>query len=134
MKKVIFICVHNAGRSQMAEAFFNQLAHERALATSAGTKPTPQVNPTVAQAMLEVGIDISKQHPKQLTLAMLEEADRAVTMGCGEDQSCPATLAPTEDWQLDDPEGKTLEKVREIRDTVKSRVTTLVQELTGGNL
>lgn len=118
----------------MAEAFFNQLAQGQALATSAGTKPTPQVNPTVAQVMLEVGIDISKQYPKQLTLAMLEEADRVVTMGCGEDQSCPATLAPTEDWQLDDPEGQTLEKVREIRDTVKSRVTTLVQELTGGNL
>ncbi|MFC2045544.1 arsenate reductase ArsC [Chloroflexota bacterium] len=129
MKRVLFICVHNAGRSQMAEAFFNQLAGGRTLATSAGTSPATGINPAVQQAMLELGIDISQQYPQKLTLAMLEEADRAITMGCSEEQTCPASLAPAEDWQLDDPEGQPIEKVREIRDIIKTRVAKLIEEL-----
>ena len=129
MKTVLFVCVHNSGRSQMAEAFFKALAGGKARAISAGTKPAARVNATVAAAMKEVGIDISRRKPKALTFEMMEKADRAITMGCGVAESCPASFAPTEDWQLDDPEGKPLEEVRKIRDDIRARVEKLVGEL-----
>jgi len=113
----------------MAEAFFNQMAAGKAVATSAGTRPAAQVNPTVIAAMREVGIDISRQRPKALTLEMLESADRVITMGCSVEETCPASFVPTEDWELDDPEGKSLEEVRKIRDAIKDHVETLVKEL-----
>ncbi len=113
----------------MAEAFFSLLAKGKAVATSAGTKPARQVDLTVVQVMLEAGIDMRDRRPKLLTLEMIEGADRIITMGCGVEGVCPASLVPTEDWQLEDPEGKPLERVRQIRDEVKARVEGLVKEL-----
>ena len=133
-KIVVFVCVHNSGRSQMAEAFFNQLAQGKALALSAGTQPGDSVNPVVVEAMREVGIDISGNKPKMLTLEMIEKADRMITMGCGADAGglCPASFVETEDWALEDPKGKTLEQVRVIRDEIRKRVAKLMSELGPG--
>ena len=131
MKTILFVCVHNSGRSQMAEAFFNSLAKGKARGLSAGTQPGDKVNPVVAEAMKEVGIYISGNKPKALTLEMVEQADRMITMGCGDDAAglCPAKIIETEDWALDDPKGQPLEKVRQIRDEVKTRVIKLLTEL-----
>ena len=129
MKKLLFVCTHNAGRSQMAEAFFSNMVKGRAKAISAVTQPSDKVNPVVVEAMREVGIDISRKKPKMLTLEMMEGVDRVITMGCGTEGVCPATFIPTEDWHLDDPEGKSIEQVRQIRDEVKSRVEKLIKEL-----
>jgi arsenate reductase len=128
MKRVLFVCVHNAGRSQMAEAFFNKMAKGKAKGFSAGTQPADKVNPVVVEAMREVGIDIRRKRPKILTLEMMEGVDRVITMGCGAEGVCPASFVPTEDWQLDDPEGKPIEQVRQIRDEVKTRVEKLLKE------
>lgn len=127
MKKILFVCVHNSGRSQMAEAFFNQMAQGKATAISAGTQPTEKINPVVAEIMHEEGIDISENKPKPLTLELLDSADRVITMGCGAEKACPASLVPVEDWELEDPEGKPVEKVRQIRDEIKERVQKLVE-------
>ena len=129
MRKVVFVCVHNAGRSQMAEAFFNKMAKGKAVAISAGTDPAAQVNPVVIEAMREAGIDISHQKPKMLTFEMLQDAERVITMGCSVEEVCPATFIPTEDWELDDPQGKALAEVRRIRDRIKAKVEELVKEL-----
>ncbi|HJX13336.1 MAG TPA: arsenate reductase ArsC [Dehalococcoidales bacterium] len=129
MKTVLFVCVHNSGRSQMAEAFFNKLARGRARAISAGTRPAVHTDRNVVQAMREIGIDIRRQRPKVLTLEMMEKADRVITMGCGAEETCPASFVPTEDWNLDDPEGKSPEEVRRIRDEIQNRVAALVREL-----
>lgn len=128
MKNILFVCVHNSGRSQMAEAFFNRMANGRARGFSAGTQPADKVNPVVVEAMREVGIDVSNQKPKPLTLETLKVADRVITMGCGVEGVCPASFVPTEDWQLDDPEGKQIEQVRQIRDDVKAKVEELIKE------
>ena len=132
MKTVLFVCVHNSGRSQMAEAFFNQMAKGKAQAHSAGTQPSDKVNPVVVEVMREVGIDISSNRPKALTMDMVEKADKMITMGCGAEAGavCPANFTETEDWALEDPHGKTLEGVRKIRDEIKEKVTRLVQEIT----
>jgi protein-tyrosine-phosphatase len=132
MKKILFVCVHNAGRSQMAEALFNQMAKGKAKGFSAGTQPADKVNPVVVEAMHEVGIDISHRKPKLLTLEMLEDVDQVITMGCGVEGVCPASFVPTEDWQLEDPEGKPIAQVRQIRDEVKARVEGLIRELGNG--
>ncbi|MFA5309240.1 MAG: arsenate reductase ArsC [Dehalococcoidales bacterium] len=129
MKTVLFICVHNSGRSQMAEAFFNRLAGGRAKAISAGSKPDTQVNPTVVEVMKEAGFDISGNLPKKLTMEMMKGIDRAFTMGC--EDACPWTTAPTEDWELEDPKGKPIEGVRKIRDEIKERVSKLVEDMSG---
>jgi len=130
MKRVVFVCVHNSGRSKIAEAFFNQLAQGRVMvATSAGTQPGAGVNPTVVEAMREVGIDLSGERPRQLTPEMWRGADRVITMGCGVADSCPAGFLTTEDWGLDDPHGQPLEVVRAIRDQVKQRVEELIASL-----
>ncbi len=113
----------------MAEVFFNQMAKG---AISAGTRPAPQVNPTVIRAMREAGMDIRNQKPKLLTLEMLEDAQRVITMGCSVEEVCPASFVPTEDWQLEDPEGKPIEKVRQIRDQIRAKVEALVRELDEG--
>ena len=130
-KTLVFVCVHNSGRSQMAEAFFNQMAKGKALALSAGTQPGDRVNPVVVEAMREVGIDISDNKPKMLTMEMVEKADRMITMGCGADAAglCPAGFIQTEDWALSDPKGKSLEQVRVIRDEIKKRVQRFVAEM-----
>ena len=132
IKTVVFVCVHNSGRSQMAEAFFNKLAKGKAIGISAGTQPGDKVNPIVVETMSEVGIDISGNKPKMLTMEMVEKADKMITMGCGADAGglCPASFIETEDWALEDPKGKSLEQVRKIRDEIKQMVRTLVKEMT----
>ena len=131
MKTVLFICVHNSGRSQMAEALFNQMAKGKARAYSAGTQPTDKVNPVVVEAMREVCMDISGNKPKALTMDMVEKADRMITMGCGAEAGavCPASFIETEDWALEDPKGKSLAQVRKIRDEIRKRVIKLLNEL-----
>ncbi len=127
MKTVLFVCIHNAGRSQMAEAYFNKMAAGKARAISAGSRPADALNPTVVEAMREVGIDISRNKPKGLTTELLTRIDRAITMGCGD--SCPVMGVPTDDWHLEDPAGKSLQEVREIRDQIKTKVAALVKEV-----
>ncbi len=131
MKTMLFVCVHNSGRSQMAEAFFNRLAKGKAQALSAGTDPANAIDPTVVEAMREVGIDISGSKPKALTLEMIEPVDRVVTMGCRVEEVCPATFIETEDWELEEPRGKPLERVREIRGKIKAKVIKMLEEAGG---
>lgn len=128
LKTVLFVCVHNSGRSQMAEAFFNQLSRDKILAISAGSEPASAVNPVVVKAMREVGIDISKSIPKLLTMEMIQKADKVVTMGCGVEGVCPAAFVETEDWRLEDPMGAKLDRVREIRDEIRARVIKMLKE------
>ena len=130
MKKVLFVCVHNSGRSQIAEAFFNQMAGEKALAFSAGIQPAENVNPIVVKVMREIGIDLSHRIPRALTREMIEQADRVITMGCGTEATCPATFVQSEDWALEDPTDKTLNEVRKIREQIKNRVVKLLKEIT----
>jgi len=129
MKTVLFVCAHNSGRSQMAEAFFNRLAKGKARAFSAGTDPADALDSTVVEAMREVGVDMSSHRPKALTLEMVEQADKVVTMGCGVEGVCPATFVETEDWGLEDPQGKPLAKVMEIRDEIRTRVSRMLREM-----
>ena len=128
MKRVLFVCVENACRSQMAEALFNKLANGKAIATSAGTKPSKRVDSKAVAVMQEVGIDISRQKPKLLTADMVKEADKVVTMGCGANV-CPVLPVETEEWQIEDPSEKSIEKFREIREEIKRRVERLITEL-----
>jgi arsenate reductase len=130
-KTILFVCIQNSGRSQMAEAFFNKSATGKARGISAGTQPADRVNPTMVKAMGEVGIDISEKKPKMLTLEMIEGADMMITMGCGADAGglCPANIIESEDWQLEDPKDKPIEKVRKIRDEIEIRVNNLIEKL-----
>ncbi|MGH9210505.1 MAG: arsenate reductase ArsC [Acidimicrobiales bacterium] len=122
---VLFLCVHNAGRSQMALGWFNHLAGGRAVAWSGGSEPGSEINPTAVQAMAEVGIDISGEFPKPWTDEIVRAADVVVTMGCGD--ACPVFPGKRyQDWELDDPAGKTLDDVRPIRDHIRDRVRTLL--------
>ena len=129
MKTVLFVCVGNSGRSQMAEAFFNHYAEGKARAISAGTEPASTVDPTVIKVMKEVGIDISGNKPKALTPEMIDQANLVITMGCSAEAACPASWVETRDWGLEEPKGKPLEKVREIRDQIKARVAQLLEEI-----
>jgi arsenate reductase (thioredoxin) len=126
---VLFLCVHNAGRSQMALGWFTHLAGDRAIAWSGGSDPGAVVNPGAVTAMAEAGIDISGEFPKPWTDEFVLADDVVVTMGCGD--ACP--LLPGkhyEDWELDDPSGKTVEEIRPIRDQIRDKVTDLLQRLT----
>ncbi len=130
MKKILFVCIENAGRSQMAEAFFRKYASEKFLVSSAGTKPSTQINPIVVQAMNEVGIDIENNIPKYLSNEMLDDSTTAVNMGCMDKESCPALFVKDVlDWQIPDPKGKSIEEVREIRDQIKTKVMILIKSL-----
>ena len=126
MTYVLFVCNHNAGRSQMAQAFFERDAPPGAEAESAGTNPGEQVWPEVVEAMREVGIDLSARTPKKLTVEMQQRADLAVTMGCGD--ACPYVPTTVEDWDLPDPAGRPIGEVREVRDTIEQRVKQLIAE------
>ncbi len=129
MKRVLFVCVENAGRSKIAEAFAKEYGKDRFLVSSAGNKPAEKVNPMVVDAMKEKGLDISASRPKLLTFDMAQDADLIVTMGCNEQEICPGPfLKPTVDWKLEDPKGKPIEKVREIRDEIEQLVKKLVEE------
>ncbi|MFA5054933.1 MAG: arsenate reductase ArsC [Dehalococcoidia bacterium] len=126
--KVLFVCTHNSGRSQMAEAFFNKYAPPHIRAASAGTQPAERLNQTVVNAMKERDIDIGSQKPKLLTVEMLDSADVVITMGCMDGNACPAALVPTIDWGLDDPQGQPIRIVRQIRDEIESLVKQLIEE------
>ena len=126
--QVLFVCVHNAGRSQMAAGFMEHLSQGKVKVLSAGSAPRESINPIAVQAMAEVGIDIANNQPKVLTTEAVLESDVVITMGCGD--SCPFYAGKRyEDWVLDDPAGKSIEKVREIRDEIKSRVQALLREI-----
>jgi protein-tyrosine-phosphatase len=130
-KTVLFVCVENAGRSQMAEGFFKKYAPKGFKALSAGTKPASQINPIVVEAMIEVGIDISKQKSKELTDEMIRDSDNVVNMGCMDKNFCPTIWLPKViEWNLEDPKGKSIEEVREIRDEIEKRVKEVVAEIT----
>ena len=125
---VLFVCVHNAGRSQMAAAFLAHLSGDRVEVRSAGSAPAAAVNPAVVQAMGERGIDIARELPKVLTTEAVEASDVVITMGCGD--ACPFYPGKRyEDWKLDDPAGQGIESVRSIRDEIKQRVQRLIAEL-----
>ncbi len=128
MKTVLFACIHNAGRSQMAAAWFNALAdHEQVRGISAGTEPGARVHPEVVEAMREVGIELEGRKPQKLTDELAASATLLVTMGCGE--ACPYVPGLRRlDWPLEDPKGKPIERVREIRDEVKAHVVKLLEE------
>ena len=130
MKKILFVCVENAGRSQMAEAFANKYGTEKVIASSAGNKPAEKVNPVVAEVLKEKGIDISLNKPKLITAKMANESDLVVTMGCNDQGVCPGPFfKPTIEWHLEDPKGKPIETVREIRDQIEAQVRALITEL-----
>jgi arsenate reductase len=126
---VLFVCVHNAGRSQMAAGYLTALAADRVTVLSAGSEPADQVNPVAVQVMAEAGIDVAAAVPKVLTVDTVQESDVVITMGCGD--ACPIFPGKRyEDWKLDDPAGKDIEAVRPIRDDIRRRVEGLLAELT----
>jgi len=128
--EVLFVCAHNAGRSQMAAALLDRLGADRVRVRSAGSEPARSLNPTVVEAMREVGIDISQEFPKPLSDESVRGADVVITMGCGD--TCPIYPGKRyEDWDLVDPAGKDLATVRRIRDEIELRVTRLVEDLVG---
>jgi len=130
LPEVLFVCVHNAGRSQMAAAMLERQAEGRVQVISAGSEPADGLNPAVVRAMEEVGIDISAERPKKLEDGMVRESDVVITMGCGD--ACPIYPGKRyEDWDLEDPAGKDLEVVRGIRDEISDRVAVLVNTLAG---
>ena len=127
---ILFVCVENAGRSQLAEGFFNKFAPEGYKAISAGTKPVSQINPVAVDVMREVGIDISNQKSKDITEDMMRNSTKIVNMGCMEKGACPTLLLHNVvDWKTEDPKGKSIEKTREIRDQIEQRVMELVAAL-----
>jgi arsenate reductase (thioredoxin) len=127
-KTVLFVCIQNAGRSQMAEGFFRKYAPKGLETNSAGTVPTSQTNPIAVEAMKEVGIDISSQKPKDLTEDMMRNATTIVNMGCIDDKYCPVLFLPKViDWGIEDPKDKPIEKVREIRDEIEKRVFEIIE-------
>ncbi|MEO3755304.1 arsenate reductase ArsC [Streptomyces sp. B6B3] len=125
---VLFVCVHNAGRSQMAAGFLTHLAGDRVEVRSAGSLPADQVNPAAVEAMKEAGVDISAEQPKVLTAEAVKASDYVITMGCGD--ACPIFPGKTYlDWALDDPAGQGLEAVRPIRDEIRTRIEALIAEI-----
>lgn len=129
-KTILFVCIENAGRSQMAEGFFKKYAPSRFKTVSAGTKPAYQLNPIVVEAMKEVGIDISKQKSKELTDEMIRDSYKVVNMGCMDKNFCPTIFVPKViEWNLEDPKWKSIEEVREIRDEIEKRIKEFVSTL-----
>lgn len=129
-KRVLFVCVENAGRSQMAEGFFRKYAPVGYESYSAGTQPTGAINPLAVQVMRESGIDITTQSPKTITDSMIRDASKVINMGCMDKESCPALFVKDVlDWAIEDPKGKPLENVRKIRDVIEKRVQELCKSL-----
>jgi protein-tyrosine-phosphatase len=129
MKKILFVCVENAGRSQIAEAFAKKYGNNKIIASSAGNKPAEKINPIVVDVLKEKGIDISMNQPKLITAKMAMDSDLIVTMGCNDQGVCPGPFfKPTIEWHLEDPKGKPIEKVREIRDQIERQVRELIEK------
>ena len=130
MENVLFVCVENAGRSQMAEAFFRKYAPAKYNVISAGTTPSSQLNPVVVEVMKEVGIDMTQQSPKTLSNEMIENSSKTINMGCMDKESCPALFVKNVlDWNISDPKEKSIDDVREIRDQILKEVLELVKSL-----
>ena len=126
-KTILFVCVENAGRSQMAEGFFKKYSPEGYQVVSAGTKPISEINPVAIEAMNEVGIDITNQKSKELTEEMIRTSDKIINMGCMDKEACPSLfLNNLLDWNIEDPKGKPIEKIRDIRDEIHRKVKELV--------
>jgi arsenate reductase len=129
-ENILFVCVENAGRSQMAEAFFRKFASERFNVSSAGTTPSSKLNPIVVQVMKEIGIDITDQRPKLLASSMITNSSKTVNMGCMDKESCPSLFVKDVlDWNISDPKEKSIEEVRIIRDKIQSEVLNLIKSL-----
>ena len=129
-KNVLFVCVENAGRSQMAEAFFKKFAKNRFNVISAGTSPSSNLNPIVVSVMEEIGIDLKNQNPQLLSSSMIENSNKTVNMGCMDKESCPSLcVKDVENWNIDDPKGKSIEDVRKIRDQIEKDVLNLLDSL-----
>ncbi len=129
-KNVLFVCVENAGRSQMAESFFKKFTKDRFNVISAGTVPSKNLNPIVVQVMKEIGIDMTSQSPKTISNSMIDNSFKTVNMGCMDKESCPALFVKDViDWNIPDPKEKTIEQVREIRDQIKSEVLNLIKSI-----
>jgi len=130
VKNVLFVCVENAGRSQMAEAFFKKFAKNKFNVLSAGTSPSSNLNPIVVSVMEEIGIDLKNQNPQLLSSSMIENSNKTVNMGCMDKESCPSLFVKDiENWNIDDPKGKSIEDVRKIRDQIKNDVLNLINSL-----
>lgn len=127
---VLFVCVHNAGRSRIAEAIFNDQAPPGLRAGSAGTQPADRAHPEVVEVLGEIGVTLDDAPGTLLTEELADAAGRLVSMGCSVEETCPATRTPMEDWALEDPKGKPLDEVRRIRDDIAERVRGLIAELT----
>jgi arsenate reductase (thioredoxin) len=133
-KTVLFVCVENAGRSQMAEGFFRKYASRGYVTLSAGTKPSGEINPLAVEVMKEVGLDISNQKSKEITEDMMRDSEKIVNIGCMDNSFCPTLFLPhIIDWEIQDPKGKQIEKIREIRDEIEQRVKQLVSDLPKDN-
>ncbi len=133
-KNILFVCVENAGRSQMAEAFFRKFTSNHFNVSSAGTIPSSQLNPIVIQVMKEVGIDMKNQQPKLLSDSMIDNSFKTVNMGCMDKESCPSLFVKDViDWSISDPKEKSLDDVRIIRDKIKFEVMNLIQSFDGNN-
>ena len=129
-KNVLFVCVENVGRSQMAEAFFKKFAKNRFNVISAGTSPSSNLNPIVVSVMEEIGIDLKNQNPQLLSSSMIENSNKTVNMGCMDKESCPSLFVKdVENWNIDDPKGKSIEDVRKIRDQIEKDVLNLLDSL-----
>ena len=129
-KNILFVCVENAGRSQMAEAFFKKYAKNQFHVISAGTSPSSHLNPVVVSVMNELGIDLKNQKPQLLSSSMIKNSNKTVNMGCVDKKSCPSLFVKdVDDWNVEDPKGKSIEDVRKIRDQIKNDVLNLLDSL-----
>ena len=129
-KNVLFVCVENAGRSQMVEAFFKKYAKNQFNVISAGTSPSSHLNPIVVSVMNELGIDLENQKPQLLSSSMIENSNKTVNMGCMDKESCPSLFVKdVDDWNIEDPKGKSIEDVRKIRDQIKNDVLNLLNSI-----
>lgn len=129
-KNVLFVCVENTGRSQMAEAFFKKYAQNQFNVISAGTSPSSHLNPVVVSVMNELGIDLENQKPQLLSSSMIENSNKTVNMGCMDKESCPSLFVKdVDDWNIEDPKGKSIEDVRKIRDQIKNDVLNLLNSI-----
>ena len=129
-KNILFVCVENAGRSQMAEAFFKKYAKNQFNVISAGTSPSSHLNPVVVSVMNELGIDLENQKPQLLSSSMIENSNKTINMGCMDKESCPSLFVKdVDDWNIEDTKGKSIEDVRKIRDQIKNNVLSLLNSI-----
>jgi len=129
-KNILFVCVENAGRSQMAEAFFKKYAKNQFNVISAGISPSSHLNPVVVSVMNELGIDLENQKPQLLSSSMIENSNKTVNMGCMDKESCPSLFVnDVDDWNIEDPKGKSIEDVRKIRDQIKNDILNLLNSI-----